>query len=359
VDGTATPPTLCSHECTALRPTLLPTSTSTPAPISPDRNVLGHAWSPQGIPAPQTATPLQARAETRVLQSPCLQPITRTRTAPLNSNTPRSRLSTPASFPAHLQNPKPSRSRLSTRSLLSFTYENARASSTQPPVPTTPLVSPRNPISSPILSRNIGTLGSEVTSSRRSLGLPNIPSGPADDSDNHSSDVSRPSTPVYFNATDVDPVNFPPIISSHPSRASQFRTICLLPSQRVSATTRHIPTLLDLHSNALTYYNISRHARRTRRSAPSAPPLRIGMRAGTLSPDQKVIMHLMEHHMLRDIFMDNPWPEDRTKFLQDAKDYAARISGIFDPEVVTEKFEDTVRPMFLLFRAYSHRKYRP
>jgi hypothetical protein len=57
--------------------------------------------------------------------------------------------------------------------------------------------------------------------------------------------------------------------------------------------------------------------------------------------------------------MDNLWPEDHTKFLQDAKDYSAHISGIFDPEVVTEKFEDTVRPMFLLFRAYSHRKYRP
>jgi hypothetical protein len=66
--------------------------------------------------------------------------------------------------------------------------------------------------------------------------------------------------------------------------------------------------------------------------------------AATLNADQKTMMQLMEHHVLKDLILLNPWPEDREKLLKDAQDYAENVSGISDPGVVTDKFKDTVSP---------------
>jgi hypothetical protein len=301
---------------------------------SPNRNILGLTFSRPETPAPRTATPLPACAQTQVIPGP--HPPTVSPTIP-NSATP-----------GHLRTPIP-HPRQSTRALVQLAREQVRSS--------TPLQA-LGYASGPLPGSPLFCSTSLRIPLHRSLGQPDLPSGPTNDAE--TSDMSRPSTPVSYNDTDIDPTNFPPPTptATNQSRASRFLTIRLLPDRPVPTRAHRIPTHLNLRSNTLSYYRVARRARRIRRSAPDAAPLRVGMRAGALSADQKVIMHLMEHHMLWSLFVDNPWPEDRSKLLQNAREYAERISGISGPEVVTEKFEDTVR-LSTSFRAYFYTHYRP
>jgi hypothetical protein len=80
-----------------------------------------------------------------------------------------------------------------------------------------------------------------------------------------------------------------------------------------------------------------------------------------MSTDQKVVMHLMEHQILWSILVENPWPEDHSKLLKDAQEYAACVSEISGPDIMTKSFEDTVRIHFSFHsdcECISYPKYR-
>jgi hypothetical protein len=326
-----------------MQPNMAP-PTAAPAPVhgSATRNVQGVSYSRPETPAPCIATPLCIRAQTRVIPSPRRlggrsQTIAPTPLGLAATDTPASRPATPASLPSHLRTPIHSRSPLRTRELISLAREHARASSIQPPTPTqTPI---HDTLPSSPLPHSHSTL--QPTDLGRPFGLPDLSSDPTYDT--CTTDRSRPSTPVSYSDTDLDLVNFPPTTQPGTSR---FLTIRLLPHQQVSPRSCRVPTLLDLRSNALSYYKVARRARRARRSAVDAPPPRVGMRTSTMSTDQKVVMHLMEHHMLWSIFTENPWPEGRSKLLKDAQEYTERISSISGPGIMTELFEDTVSLKF-------------
>lgn len=284
-----------------------------------------HPWTTNSMEAHSTCTPIARH---------CATP-----------NTYGSRPSTPTASPYFVQAPMPSRAS-NTRALVSLTRANVRSSGTESPI-LPAILDKDHSVGSP-LRQSHGTPA--YTPPYHSPDLPEIASNADDTGVNFvpeqdelsDSNAPRPLTPVFMEDTDLDPVNFPPLTAARQPRAAQFQTIRLLPCQLVHSSPARIPTQLDLRSNALSYYKLSRRRRRVRHVASDAQPLRIGMRAGTLNGDQKVMMQLMEHHMLWDMIVTHPWPEDRDKFLQDAQDYAEALSGVSGPGIVTEKFKDTV-----------------
>jgi hypothetical protein len=242
-----------------------------------------------------------------------------------------------------------------THELVSLARAHARSPDIQLPAPS---ASPALPTTHLSPHDNTSVVASTSLSGLRySLGLYEEEQPPFDPN------ASRPSTPVSIEDTDTNLNHFPPAVSTTQAqaRAARFLTIRITRHEQQVLTgpiVRHTPKLLDIRSNAWSYYQLQRR-RRTHGSAPDARPLRIGLRAGTLSTDQKAIMQLMEHHVLKDAITLNPWPEDREKLLQDAQDYAFKFLEISDPAVVTDKFRDTVSQNFyILSHLHSHIYYR-
>lgn len=333
----------------------------------PNCNTLGLTLNRMGTPLPVTSQLGQVHAHGSAhldgipLSQAGLRPQAPTPARPQSvadtqrsatPNTWGSRAGTPATLLDHVQSPTPSSSRISTRDLVSLARAHSRPPGTQLPIP--PASPARNIIDSPLRHSRHSLLSTPL---HHSISPPNfVPSPiinpnhiqpdtqaewgeqPLADSDH---EASRPSTPVSIEDTDIDLERFPPVIPPSP-RPGHFPNIQLLRPQLVTNNVPRIPTQLDLRSKARSYYKLSRRGRRVRRVAPDAPPLRTGMRAATMNANQKVMMHLMEHHVLWDMIITHPWPEDRDRLLQDAQDYAKDISGISGSGVATEDFLDTV-----------------
>lgn len=127
------------------------------------------------------------------------------------------------------------------------------------------------------------------------------------------------------------------------SRAHLLSHRKISPHQSTSKR-RRIPTALEFRENARKHYKLARRRNRGRHSVPvpESSHSRAVLRAGALTPDQRVVMGPMEYHIYKDVVCVNPWPEDREVFLLDAKNYSMELTGITEPDVFTPKFMDTV-----------------
>ncbi|KAG9121597.1 hypothetical protein FRC07_002391 [Ceratobasidium sp. 392] len=160
----------------------------------------------------------------------------------------------------------------------------------------------------------------------------------------YESDHGRPTTPCSFSDTDIGRTEFstPPRKTQAKTRAARHLTIRLAKRGVIRLGPARTPTILNLRLNAHKLYKRSRKYR-GRRFAPNEQPRRVGLRAGALSPPQQALMPLMELHVLKDMYFTNPWPEDLDQLILDAQIYAEEHSGVSaGPEVVTDKFKDTV-----------------
>lgn len=264
-----------------------------------------------------------------------------------------SRAGTPATLLDHVQSPMPSCSCVSTRTLVSFAHAHGSPPGTQlsaPPAspghdllnsplrqnrhmrPSSPFYRPFSPLNVALSSANDTNY---IEPDAQASPMPKWE--PLADLD---LEVSQPPTPVSIHDTDIDLERFPAAIPLDP-RPGHFPNIQLLRPQLITSDVPCIPTQLDLRANARSYYKLSCRGCRVRRVAPDAPPLQTGMRAATMSANQKVMMHLMEHHVLWDMITTHPWPEGCERLLQDAQDYAESISRVSGTGVATEDFLDT------------------
>ncbi|KAG9126875.1 hypothetical protein FRC07_001580 [Ceratobasidium sp. 392] len=131
------------------------------------------------------------------------------------------------------------------------------------------------------------------------------------------------------------------------SRASRFLTPNNQALHWQAIRMKHLqraPMAFELKSRSQKFLKLTRRKLCGCHSAPtikSSSRSRAVMRAGTLAPDQQVVIGRMEYHVHKDIVCAHPWPEDQDEFLENAKEYSIDLTRILGPNIFTPRFTDT------------------
>ncbi|KAG8718405.1 hypothetical protein FRC09_012714 [Ceratobasidium sp. 395] len=198
---------------------------------------------------------------------------------------------------------------------------------------------PRHPVPVPVAASPILSHGFSLTDSE---------SGD-DEEDSDDSDAGRASTPVNFEDTDIglteDSV-LPARLTQSMCKAERWLNLQKPPKRPTQSASQEptIPTLLEVRARARQHFAVTARKTRIREPAPSSqPPRNHGpLRSSEMTPDQHAAMGPMQYHVYMGLVCNNPWPLDRDSVLEDAKDYAIKITGIDGPNVYTPRYKDAV-----------------
>ncbi|KAG8723505.1 hypothetical protein FRC09_003064 [Ceratobasidium sp. 395] len=158
------------------------------------------------------------------------------------------------------------------------------------------------------------------------------------DSDN--SDAPRASTPVDFDDTDIGLTESASLPTA--ARWTNLQRPRQLP--RPTNQGRTVPTFLELRANARQHFAMTARKTRIREPAPLTQPLRDRgpLRSSEMTPNQLTAKGPMEYNVYMNLVCNNPWPQDRDAVLEEAKEYAIKITGIDGPDVFTQRFMDAI-----------------
>ncbi|KAG9122039.1 hypothetical protein FRC07_001750 [Ceratobasidium sp. 392] len=323
-----------------------------PSPISPASRPLESNFASQSRAQSPIIQPSTPSLSPSVFALPRPRSTPSSQSKPVHSPSPHVPTRKPAGVRQSLTPALGSRlsrptSRLSTRELVAQVRAQARA----PHLPS-PFLSTRHPTQpqpdSPrplrpaplqeLLETNIRSHTAEI--GPRNLHEDSDQDGLHEDSDNE----SYSATPIDFEDTDIGLTDS---LSSGPheravlarSQATQWPNVRV---QDQPTEPRRTPTLLEIDANSRRLYLQSRRRNRSRRATGGPIRNRHILSASALTADQQEVMPPMEYYVLNNIWCVNPWPEDRTAYLQNARAYAEKMTNISEDEVFSQIFLDTV-----------------
>lgn len=116
----------------------------------------------------------------------------------------------------------------------------------------------------------------------------------------------------------------------------------------VPPLTNAAPTTAEITLNKAKEVQSLRKARKCNEK-PGKAALKSGDRIGTYQKPEQAFLTVMKAHMLWDIVVRSPWPEDDAELIRRSKEFAIGTTGLPGDEYVTEKYARTVSSNYSIF----------